>query len=123
MKYRTIIEVICEASNREEAANIAGEYLKGDLDFGVSMKCKSEALSAHKALKYSAVCMTTVLLLSTLMVKVTPFGGNEKVASSFRKGVYNTYTVMPALKTKHKADFKKEWEAKKDQAILDYLKK
>ena len=35
MKYRTVIELICEATNEEEAINTAGDYLRGDVDFGV----------------------------------------------------------------------------------------
>ena len=63
-----------------------------------------------------------LLVFSTLLFKVTPIGVESGNSTSSRIGFQNTYTVMPALKTKHKADFKKEWEQKKDEAVLDFLK-
>lgn len=123
MKYRTVIELFCEASSREEASNIAGEYLKGDLDFGVTMRCKSGTVRTHKFVKYGLTCLLCLFMFSSMIFKVTMLGTEEKVKSSIKSGFYNTYTVMPALKTKHRAEFKKEWENKKEEAILDYLKK
>lgn len=123
MKYRTVIELICEASSREEASNIAGEYLKGELDFGVSMKCRSQRLTNHKVIKYGIACALCLVIFSSMMFKVTMLGSDEKVKSSIGRNIYNTYTIMPALKTKHRAEFKKEWDEQKEKAVLEYLKK
>ncbi|MBD3380257.1 MAG: hypothetical protein GF408_07340 [Candidatus Omnitrophica bacterium] len=41
MKYITVIEIICDAPDEEEAYNTAGEYLRGKEDFGVSMTCRT----------------------------------------------------------------------------------
>ena len=38
MKYRTIIEVICEAQDKDDAYNIAGDYLRGHVEF-VVLRC------------------------------------------------------------------------------------
>lgn len=122
MKYRTVIELICDAADREEASNIAGDYLKGEVDFGVDMRCSTASLWAHRVTKYAASSALVLLVFSTLLFKVTPIGVESGNSTSSRIGFQNTYTVMPALKTKHKADFKKEWEQKKDEAVLDFLK-
>jgi hypothetical protein len=122
MKYRTIIELICEASDKDEAFNIAGEYLKGEMDFGVEMGCKTVSLWAHRVKKCAAYTIAVFFVFSALILKVTPLGGDEKIRDSVRPGIGNTYTIMPELKTKHRSDFKKEWENKKQEAILEFLK-
>jgi len=38
-RFRTIIELVMEAENPSEAIDIAGEYLRGELDTGVTMEC------------------------------------------------------------------------------------
>ncbi|MFC1570762.1 hypothetical protein ACFL4E_03155 [Candidatus Omnitrophota bacterium] len=122
MKYRTVIELICDASDREEASNIAGDYLKGEVDFGVEMNCKTASLWSHRVTKYAVSSALVLLVFSTLLLKVTPISVEDSKTASSRFGFQNTYTVMPALKTKHKADFRKEWEQKKDEAVLEFLK-
>ncbi len=123
MKYRTIIELICEATDKDEAFNVAGDYLRGQVDFGVDMKCKTTKLWKHKVMKYGLMCLFTALFLSTLAFNVTTLGGDEMVRSSYSVSLRDNSTIMPALKTKHRADFKKEWESQKDDISLKYLKK
>lgn len=41
MKYVTVIEIICDASDADEAYHTAGEYLRGQEDCGVSMTCRT----------------------------------------------------------------------------------
>ena len=123
MKYRTVLELVCDAPSTEEASNLAGDYLKGEVDFGVEMKCKTVSLVAHNVKKYTVCSIIAALIFSTLLLKVTPLGGEEKICNSSRIGFRGTYTVTPALKTKHKADFKKEWLKRKEEAVLDYIKK
>jgi hypothetical protein len=122
MKYRTVIEVVCDASDREEALNIAGEYLRGDVDFGVDMKCKSASIMSHRLKRISATAIIAVVMFSALLLKVSPIDGDEKIQSTSNIGFKNTYTINPALNTKHRADFKKEWATKKQEAIMDYIK-
>ena len=122
MKYRTMIEVISEASDVEDATNIAGEYLKGDIDFGVQMRCKTVSLRSHRAKRYAARGAIAVVMLTMLFLTGISVGGGEKILGSQRMGISNTCTIMPALKTKHRDAFKAEWKAKKDQAVLEYIK-
>ncbi len=123
MKYRTLIELICNASDKEDAINTAGDYLKGEIDFGVEMRCKTVSLWAHQVKKYSAAGIAVVMVFSALLFKVTPIASNEKTGTPARPSFHNTCTITPALKTKHRADFKQEWDEKKEEAMLEYLKK
>jgi len=124
MKYRTVIQIVCDAADREDAIHMAGEYLKGELDFGVHMKCDTGSVRAHRARKYVMSCLVLFAIFSALAFKVMPVADGAAGGLHVSKpGYSNTYTIMPALKTKHKADFKKEWESKKHEAMLDLLKK
>ena len=123
MKYRTVLELICDAAEAEDASNIAGDYLRGEIDFGVTMKCKTISLRSHRIRKYAVSSLIAILTFSTLLLKVTPIGDAEKTRGSVQPGFRSTYTMMPALKTKYRVNFKKEWEEKKDEAVMEYLKK
>ena len=122
MKYRTIIEIISEASSKEDAFNTAGEYLKGDVDFGVQMKCRTLPLWSHRVRKYSAVCAVMFVVFSALFLRSSLIVEYDKESGSPQVSFSNAYTIQPELKTKHESDFKKEWENKKDKAVLDFIK-
>lgn len=123
MKYRTVIELTCDATDRDEACNIAGEYLKGDLDFGVDMKCKTGSFHSHKAIKYVTTSLATVMVLFVSLAFFEPSVNlGEKVKNSINSSFSSTFTVTPELKTQNADGFKKEWAKKKDETVLDYLR-
>ena len=123
MKYRTVIELVCSASDRDEACNIAGEYLKGDLDFGVVMKLKTASCVAHKALKYGITCAAAFMVSFTFLALFEPIANmGEKSKSSIIAGIGSTCTVTPELKTQGETGFKKKWARRKDETVLDYLR-
>jgi hypothetical protein len=39
MKYETVIKILSFADSEHEAIDIAGEFLRGNLESGVEMKC------------------------------------------------------------------------------------
>ena len=123
MKYRTLIEIVCDASDKEEATNIAGDYLKGDIDFGVTMKSETVPLVSHRIRKYSAAVIFIFIVASTLLLKVSPVSVAFSTKAPCYQNFENAFTILPALKTRYRPDFKEEWEKKKDEAVLDYLKK
>lgn len=122
MKYRTIIELICDAADSEDASNIAGDYLKGEIDFGVEMKCRTESQWAYRMKRYTAACAVLFIIFSALLFKVVPVEDAETGKVSQRLAFKDTYTVMPELKTKDESAFKEKWEKKKDEAVLEYIK-
>ncbi|MGB2601169.1 MAG: hypothetical protein WBD00_07685 [Candidatus Omnitrophota bacterium] len=47
MKYKTVIEIVCDAYDEDEAYHIAGEYLRGNEEFGIMMTCKTDRVSSR----------------------------------------------------------------------------
>ena len=121
MKYRTVIEVICEASDKDEAGDIAGEFLKGNVDFGVDMKCRVMSLWRHRTVRYALASAFALLMLIPMAVKVT---STETVSTQdhYKKGYMNTFTIMPELRTQYAEQFKNDWQEKKEEAVLDLIR-
>ncbi|MBU0682979.1 MAG: hypothetical protein ABIH85_04670 [Candidatus Omnitrophota bacterium] len=123
MRYRTVIELICNAEDKDEACNMAGEYLKGDIDFGVQMKFKTVSLLGHKVkrcvLNCTAVCF---VVLAGITLFAPDVNNSESAKNLLYTKLRNTCTVMPALKTQHTFDFKRDWKKKKDEAVMEYIK-
>lgn len=70
-----------------------------------------------------AVCLGLGVLV-LCFANVTPIAVEKKNEPELCRRVFDeTSTIMPLLKTKHRSDFKSEWKNKKDEAILDFLKK
>jgi len=57
MKYKTVIEVVTEAANKDDAMNIVGEYLSGDILSSVDMKYSTRSISG---LKTAAITITAL---------------------------------------------------------------
>ncbi len=123
MRYRTVIELICEAASREDAYTTAGEFLKGDVDFGVEMKCTTAPLIAHKMYKAGAMCVAVLIVFSLLLVNADSFNRVAASSGTVVQAYSSTCTIQPELKTKDKTEFRKDWEKKQEEAVLDYLKK
>ncbi len=120
MKYRTVIELICDAGDKDEAGDIVGEYLKGDMDFGVKMNLKTTALSVHRVKRCAAICLAGFIVFSVLFFK-TAAAGYSRGSSGFKDATAGeTFALLPALKTKHKTGFREEW-SKRHEEILKYL--
>ena len=122
MKYRTVIELICEASSKEDAVNVAGEYLKGDIEYGVDMRCQTLSIFTHKMKKYAASCAILLFAFSTLFLKIASLDDKAEVATLVSGKSHDVYTVVPALKTKDEVEFKEEWDEKKEEVVMDFLK-
>ena len=123
MKYRTVIELVCNAKDAEDASNMAGEYLNGSIDFGVHMKCKTTTVCTHRVKKYVFSVLVLGLFVSSFIFGNLQVGDSTSTARSTNFSSFSTSTVMPALKTQEQEKFKEEWENKKDEAVLEYIKK
>ena len=62
MKYRTVVELICEGKDAEEAYHTAGEYLRGNVDNGVDMKCRTRPLRRLKIKQLKILSFVAVML-------------------------------------------------------------
>ena len=121
MRYKTTIEIICDATDKEDAFHTAGEYLRSACDSGVDMKCRTVSLNVHRMLRCGALSMAVLLCFSAFLLR-TVSSGEVDHAEPRGVRVAQTCTVVPELKTKDTDSFKAEWKEKKQEAILDYLK-
>jgi len=122
MKYKTVIEIMTEANNKNEASDIVGEYLSGDISSGVDMKCRTKPV-----LLYRRALAASVTALSILLVFGTIFAAGIKTGKQAMPALSGVSAVQPPLKTapidKKNVDFKEEWQKKHDQKALQSLSK
>jgi hypothetical protein len=122
MKFRTTIELICEAADKDDAYNVAGEYLRGEIDKGVKMNFHTMTLGKHRVLKYGASCFAALFFFAICFTRGTINEQNNVQTSNGYCSIPVTCTVQPGLKTKDVESFKSEWKEKKEEAILEYIK-
>ena len=48
MKYETVIKLLTDAESEHEAVDIAGEFLRGNIETGVSMKCFTKPVKPYR---------------------------------------------------------------------------
>jgi len=122
MKYKTTIEIVAEAEDRDEAMEIAGEYLSGNLISGVDMRCRTKPVQSFK--KVGVVLSIAIFVLVTIGIVSSINTHGSKISLS---NISGASAIQPPLKTsilnKKDAEFKKEWENKQAKEILDYIKK
>ena len=114
MKYKTVIEITSEAPCQSEALDIAGEFLKGNLEQGISMRCKSVPVLPRKLLKAS-ILLLVLLGLSTIAGLLA---GNTKEEASFPAIARRLSAIQPPLKTSSITGFKDDWRQKESREAL-----
>lgn len=117
MKYRTLIEIVTDAKDHNEAIDIAGEFLRGNLESGVKMKCSTKPLKSRFIFPASAFA---VLLAIVLSLAWSGYFRNGNISFADRKHVS---AVQPPLKTSEATNFKETWREERDKKVLDYIKK
>ena len=122
MKYRTTIEIVSEARDKNEAIEIVGEYLSGNINSGVNMKCLTDPVQSA-----ARIAVTTLLFVALL-------GGSIFSALYTKPGMMatpvapGTSAIQPPLKTSVSPDhkkseaFKKAWEAAQVKEALRFSK-
>ncbi|UCD54702.1 MAG: hypothetical protein JSV93_04045 [Candidatus Omnitrophota bacterium] len=48
MKYQTVIKILTDAESEHEATDIAGEFLRGNIETGVKMKCYTRPVKSSR---------------------------------------------------------------------------
>lgn len=121
MRFKTTIEIISDAKDKDEAMDIAGEYLSGNLVSGVNMKCITRPAASYA----KGVVSVMVVLLLVLTATITVIGARPTHNAVQNVSAINA--VQPPLKTaiadKKNADFKKEWQDKQNKEALNYIKR
>lgn len=120
MKFKTTIEIIADATSKDEALELAGEYLSGNIASGVDMKCDAKKI-------YAVSCKSVVLAIALIAVL---FGGLTAVtlrpSHNMTSSPAGLSAVQPPLKTSDKAlassEFKKDWQSKQDKEAINLIK-
>lgn len=122
MKFRTTIQITSDAADKNEAMEIVGEYLCGNLISGIDMKCRTKPAINHKAV-IASVAVICIVFVGGLLFSVN---GRHNPAGS-AEGGQGISAIQPPLKTssvdRDDSRFKKEWQDKESHKILDYIKR
>ncbi len=120
MKFKTTIKLITEADNKNEAMEIAGEFLSGNLTSGVDMEFRTVPVCNNK--ERIGVTLIVVLIVGLLVVPMLQIRQSQNLTQIFP----GQSAIQPPLNTrpidKERADFKKEWQTKQAQEMLKYIK-
>ena len=121
MKYKTNIEITSDAANKDEAIEIVGDYLSGNIASGIDMKC------ATKPIHFYNSSAARVIVVSLLVTAGFFSGVKAKPQNGFSVNMAQMAAVTPPLKTsdanKLDARFKKEWENKQAAEAIFFFKK
>lgn len=122
MKYRTTIEIVSDADNKNEALEIVGEYLSGNLVSGVDMRCTTKP--ANSRTKIILIAIASSLLLAIGIISAF----YAKDPRTIITGGASLNAVQVPLKTSYQypkdesLGFKKEWDSRHSKKALEYIK-
>ena len=121
MQYKTTIKLITEAKDKNEAMEIAGEYLSGNLASGVEMKLRTAPL--HGDIKRAGFA----LVLSSVLILFVAHLSYIKHPQNIALNLPGDSVIQPPLKTssadKNYSDFQKEWQARHTKEALNFIKR
>jgi len=120
-QYKTKIEITAPAASKDEAMEIVGDYLSGNIVSGIDMRCSTKRVRFYDNSAAKAMALLVVVGIGFLYtVKAVPH-------TQLSVSTCQTAAVQAPLKTsnvaKQEADFKKEWEEKQIREALDFIKK
>ena len=115
MKYRTVIEIVTEAKNKNEAIGLVGEYLNGEIEDGVSMRCYSKPLSTHFLLRSTLFFSLVFLIISSLSF------GYFKKSPAGASGFESFSACPPPLQTSEASGFKDTWKTEETNKTLEVI--
>lgn len=120
-RYKTKIEITSPAANKDEAMEIVGDYLSGNITSGIDMKYATRQIRFYD---HSAAKITAVILMVGIGFL---FSVKPSTQGHLSVGACQMAAVQPPLQTSkinaNDAEFKKEWEARQTREALDFIKK
>ncbi len=121
MKYKTNIEITSDAADKDEAMEIVGDYLSGNITSGIDIKDATRPVHFYNnpAAKVAA---------AALLMTIGFFSGvKAKPQQNFAANMCQTAAVTPPLKTseanKNDMRFKKEWREKQTSEEILFIKR
>ncbi len=94
MEYRTVIEIVSEADNSHDAADIAGEFLRGEIDAGVKMKCITQPSFARSVLYIGFFVAISISVICYHYTNTTQFSKVNEL-----RDTSTSYAIHPPMKT------------------------
>lgn len=122
MKYKTRIVIVSEAGNKNEAIEIVGEYLSGNLVSGVEMKCLTMPVR-----KYNKYILSTAAVL--LLILIPLFSALcPKHSQNSASGIGGSDAIQVPLTTsiidaRKDMEFRRAWQDKETIEALKLIKK
>lgn len=120
MRYKTTIKIVAEARDRNEAIEMADDYLAGNLSSGIDMRCSTRPACSDTVRVVSAVAVSVVLLFAVL---VAP---QFRQAAGILPSGSGASAIQPPLKTsaheRLSAEFKREWQDKQIAQALNAIR-
>ena len=117
MKYKTTIEIVAEAEDRDEAMEIAGEYLSGNLISGVDMRCVTKPVYRSN--------IVGVVAISLAIVAGILVGSHFKHPQSMIQTIPGASAIQTPLKTSavtySNPGFKEEWQDRQTKEALERI--
>ena len=121
MKFKTTIKLVTEAKDKNEAMEIAGEYLSGNLATGVDMKLHTAPIQSNVKRAVFALTISSFLLLFAMNLTYI------KHPQNIVQNLPGDSVIQPPLKTfsadKSYSDFQKEWQARHAKEALNFIKR
>lgn len=121
MKFKTTIKLITDAKDKNEAIDIAGEYLSGNLASGVDMKLRT--VSVRRNRQFLAGALACVLIVGICAIRLH----DAKHMPSFIQNLPGDSALQSPLKTSgydsKLSEFKREWQSKHAEENLNSIKK
>lgn len=111
MQYKTTIEIVTEADSEHEAADIAGEFLKGNFTEAADIKVKTVSVARLSRIHaILAICAISALFGAVVIYNNVSY----KIAKMEMKPA-TSYAIQPPLKTnlddmQNNNTFKADWE-------------
>jgi hypothetical protein len=121
MKYKTVIEVVTDAKDRDEALEIVGEYLSGNIFSGVDMRYSTRRITHAGKIAVTVTALSFLLAVGILSTFTTRSQGK---AVFYPAGIN---AVQPPLKTsdvnKDTSGFRKDWKEKETKEAISHITK
>ena len=120
MRYRTTINITMDARDRNEAVEMADEYLAGYIASGLDMRCSTRPAYQSTVKTVSVVAVSAILMFA---IVITPQVRNGSCIAPAGTG---TSAIQPPLKTSSadrlSAEFKKEWQVRQTAEALSTIR-
>ena len=117
MKYKTTIELIAEAETEHEAVDIAGEFLRGNIESGVDMKCRTKPVKASALVRIAVLFILISVAFGATLFKYS-HGPSDAFVSQRNFGA-----IQPPLKTCSHNAFGESWKEKENRKFFLSIKK